>query len=83
MARFFKRARDLMGLGMREAWRAGNFTSSRFGVQTSAVSTNARKLAGARHVRDGFFDRFDMCESDLVSFTRTKRSARFKFNLWI
>lgn len=50
--RFFERARDLIGL-MREAWRAGNFTSSRFGVQTS-VSTNARKLAGARHGRDGF-----------------------------
>ena len=54
MARFFERARDLIGLGMREAWRAGNFTSSRFGVQTSAVFTNARKLDGARHVRDGF-----------------------------
>lgn len=53
MARFFERARDLIGL-MREAWRAGNFTSSRFGVQTSAVSTNARKLAGARHLRDWF-----------------------------
>ena len=39
---------------MREARRAGNFISSRFGVQTSAVSTNARKLADARHVRDGF-----------------------------
>lgn len=53
MARFFERARDLIGLGMREAWRAGNLTGSRFGVQTS-VSTNARKLAGARHVRGGF-----------------------------
>lgn len=54
MARFFERARDLIGLGMREAWRAGNLTGSRFGVQISAVSTNARKLAGAKHVRDGF-----------------------------
>lgn len=83
MARFFERARDLIGLGMREAWRAGNLTGSRFGVQTSAVSTNAREPAGTRHGGDGFFDRFDMCESDRANLTRTKRSARAEFNLWI
>lgn len=63
--RFFERARDLIGL-MRKDWRAGNLTGSRFGVQISAVPTNAQKLAGARHGRDGFFDRFDMCETGLV-----------------
>ena len=39
---------------MREARRAGNFISSRFGVQASVVPTNAREPAGTRHGGDGF-----------------------------